>query len=372
MISNNTLTNVTSVKVIPYRHETPLFWISAYCAVSLWIVFFIFTLGLIIPFLIFFTIIAIFTHSLLITWIKGNSVKVSPEQFPDLWQHYEYCCARLGISNKPEFYIAQADGMLNALATRFFRRDYVVLLSDVVDALEEKPEAIKFYMGHELGHIQQRHLTRHWWLWPGLFYPLIGPAYSRACEYTCDRYGYACCNNLDDAKRALAVLVAGSRRWKTLNFNAFEQQALQSGGFWMSVNEYTSDYPWLCKRMAVLEDRNKVFPRRSILAFMIAMLSPRMGYGGAVIGFIYWCLMGLLILILAGAMTFAVFRDSFTDSFTEMGASFLPWNQSKTDDLESEFDPQNIDEECTENCAEKVNESDNSVDAEGKVKPSNE
>lgn len=370
MNTNNTQSNITAVKVIPYRHETPLFWIIAYCAVSLWIVFFIFTLGLIIPFLIIFAVLAIFTHSLLITWIKGNSVKVSPEQFPDLWQHYEYCCARLGITKKPEFYIAQADGMLNALATRFLRRDYVVLLSDVVDALEEKPEAIKFYMGHELGHIQQRHLTRHWWLWPGLIYPLIGPAYSRACEYTCDRYGYACCNNLDDAKRALAVLVAGSSRWKTLNINAFEQQAQESGGFWMSVNEFTSDYPWLCKRMAVLEDRSKVFPRRSVLAFMIAMLSPRMGYGGAVIGFIYWCFMGLLILILAGAMTFSAFKDNFSDSFKDMGAYFLPWNQSDNEYLDDESDDEVMDEECTENCQENATEPDNSLEPKEKSKPS--
>ena len=337
MNSNHTQPNITPVKVIPYRHENPLFWISAYFAVTIWIFLFIFTFGLIIPILIFLGIIAVFAHSLLITWIKGNSVKVTKDQFPDLWEQYEYCCARLGITNKrPELYLAQADGMLNAIATRFMRRDYVVLLSDVVDALEEKPEAIKFYMGHELGHIQQRHLTRHWWLWPGLFYPLVGPAYSRACEYTCDRYGYACCNNLEDAKRALAVVVAGSIRWKRLNFKAFEAQALESGGFWMSVNELTSDYPWLCKRMAVLEDRNKTFPRRSVWAFMIAMLSPRMGYGGAVIGFIYWCLIAFLILALAGIMTFASFKDEISDSFKEGIAYIFPWTQPEPDFLDSD------------------------------------
>ena len=61
---------------------------------------------------------------------------------------------------------SQSVGMLNALAVRFMRQDYVVLLSNIVDALKDRPEAIRFYMGHELAHIQRRHLTRHWWLAP--------------------------------------------------------------------------------------------------------------------------------------------------------------------------------------------------------------
>ncbi len=191
------------------------------------------------------------------------------------------------------------------MATRFMRRDYVVLLSAVVDALADRPQAIKFYMGHELGHIKRKHLSRHWWLWPGMIFPLFAPAYSRAREYTCDRHGFASCDNLEDAKRALAALVAGPERWQQLNLSAFEAQAKESGGFWMAVNELTADYPWLCKRMMVLENRNAVFPKRNFWAWMIAMLSPRMGYGGAIIGFLYWLIIGGVILVLVGALMFS-------------------------------------------------------------------
>jgi Zn-dependent protease with chaperone function len=293
-----------AVHVLPYRNEEPLFWISAVMAVYLWVIMIIFTLGLIIPIMLFIGLLGLFAHSLLISWIKGNAVKVTAEQFPDLHALYSQTCARLGIQKVPELYLAQADGMLNAMATRFMRRDYVVLLSDLVDALQERPQAIKFYMGHELGHVQRKHLSRHWWLWPGMIFPLFSPAYSRACEYTCDRYGMASCDNLDDAKRALAVLVAGLERWKQLNFGAFEAQAAQSGSFWMAVNELTADYPWLCKRMRVLEDRNAQFPRRSFWAWLIALVSPRMGYGGAVVGFLYWLMIGGFILFLVAALAF--------------------------------------------------------------------
>jgi Zn-dependent protease with chaperone function len=296
---------VQPVHVIPYRHEEPLFWISVYFAISLWLVMLLLSFGLIIPIMLLIGLLGLFAHSLLIAWLKGNSVKVTAQQFPDLHALYMQTCTRLGIDNRPELYLAQADGMLNAMATRFMRRDYVVLLSAVVDALEDRPQAIKFYMGHELGHIKRKHLSRHWWLWPGMLYPLISPAYSRAREYTCDRYGFASCDNLEDAKRALAVLVAGPERWKKLDLNAFEAQSQETGGFWMAVNELTADYPWLCKRMMVLENRNAVFPKRSFFAWMIALLSPRMGYGGAIIGFLYWLMLGILILVLAATLAFS-------------------------------------------------------------------
>ena len=301
---------VQTVKVLPYRHEEPLFWISVYFACTMWLVMLLLSFGLIIPIMLLVGALGMFAHSLLIAWLKGNSVRVTPEQLPDLYDLFVQSCTRLGVTKQPELYLAQSDGMLNAMATRFMRRDYVVLLSAVVQALADRPQSVKFYMGHELGHISRKHLSRHWWLWPGMIFPLLSPAYSRAREYTCDRHGFACCNNLDDAKRAMAVLGAGPECWKTLNLAAFEAQAKDSGGFWMAVNELTADYPWLCKRMMVLENRNAVFPRCSFFAWMIAALSPRMGYGGAMLGFLYWLILGGLILVLAGALLLSQYSPS--------------------------------------------------------------
>jgi Zn-dependent protease with chaperone function len=349
------LESIQQVNVIPYRHEPPLFWISVYFAVSMWLVLLLFTLGLIIPIMLFVGLLGLFAHSMLIAWLKGNSVRVTETQFPDLYALYLQSCKRLGIDKRPEFYLAQSDGMLNAMATRFMRRDYVVLLSAVVEALQDRPQAIKFYMGHELAHVKRKHLSRHWWLWPGMIFPLLSPAYSRAREYTCDRHGFACCDNLEDAKRALAVLVAGPERWKTLNLSAFEAQANESGNFWMAVNELTADYPWLCKRMMVLEDRSAAFPRRSFFAWMIAAVSPRLGYGGAIIGFLYWLLIGFLILVLAGALFWSKSDFSFSNYFA--GSTLVEIIQ-KAFDIESAED-----KEKSEN--ENENESNERLDRKG-------
>lgn len=294
----------SAVTVLPYKHEDPLFWISTYVAVSIWLALLVFTLGMVVPIVLLMALLGLFTRSLLITWVRGNALRVSPEQFPDLHQHFQYSCQRLGVQRVPELYLCQADGMLNALAVRFMRQDYVVLLSNIVDALKDRPEAIKFYMGHELAHIQRKHLTRHWWLAPAGLMPLLAPAYSRAREYTCDRHGLACCSQLEDAQRALVVLAAGTERWKQVNIGAFEAQARETGGFWMAVNELTADYPWLSKRLVRLKDRDATFPRRSWWAWAIAAVSPRLGYGGAVVGFLYLLMLGLVILALVLALAF--------------------------------------------------------------------
>lgn len=279
----------------PYRHEAPLFWILGIFSILIWLVLSLATFGLFLALFLVAGLFALFGHSLLISWLRGNAVRVDADQLPDLHAHYVACCERLRMTKRPDLYVAQADGLLNALATRFLRRYYVVLLSDIVDALEDRPQAVRFYMGHELGHVRHKHLARHWWLWPGRLLPLLSPAYSRAQEYTCDRYGAACCSDPEDARRAMAVLAAGSRLWKHTDLDRFQAQSQQTGGFWMAVNELTGHYPWLCKRMAAVADPDVRFPRRSLWAWIIAFLSPPFGYGSALLGFINTLIVGTLL-----------------------------------------------------------------------------
>jgi Tfp pilus assembly protein PilE len=215
-----------------------------------------------------------------------------------LYERLLGCCQHLGISVVPESYLMTGDGMLNAFATRFLRRYYVVLLSDVVDALDDDPEGINFYIGHELGHIDRKHIANGWWMAPAMLLPLAGNAYRRAQEYTCDQYGLACCTNSISAARALAVLAAGTKRWKLLDTESYIAQCQQTGGFWMSLNELASDYPWLCKRMAHLQDPACKLPSRHPFAWVLAFFMPRMGPGGPLVGLMmFFALIGILAAI---------------------------------------------------------------------------
>jgi len=185
----------------------------------------------------------------------------------------------------PEAYLIHGDGVFNAFATRFLGRNFIALYSDVVDALENHPEAINFYIGHELGHIHRKHLIWSPILMPGSFLPLLGSAYYRACEYTCDRYGLACCQSPIDAKYGIAALAAGSSRWQTMNIDQYVAQKKHTGGFWMSFHELIPDYPWLVKRMSVIHNLgsnvNAKHPKRHFAAWLLAAFTPRFGVGGA-------------------------------------------------------------------------------------------
>ena len=115
----------------------------------------------------------LFAHSALISYIKGNGVELSARQFPDLMQRFDACCDTLGMKERPEAYVLQGNGLLNAFATRFLGRQYVVLLSDTVDAMEEHPDGVNFYIGHELGHLRMKHITARLLRWPALWLPLV-------------------------------------------------------------------------------------------------------------------------------------------------------------------------------------------------------
>jgi len=238
-------------------------------------------IGLLIGFLFY-----LFAQSALIARIKGQGVAVSAEQLPELHAHFVACCERLSVIPKPEIYVLNGQGVLNAFATRFLGHQYVVLFSDVVDAMARHEEGIRFYIGHELGHLRLKHLQGHLLRWPVLWLPLLGAAYSRARERSCDRHGLACCSTPDIAARALAALATGSRQWQAVSLDALRAQAGRSGGFWMSFHELLSAYPWLTKRIARVLDVKGPVPRRHPLAWLLAMWVPFAGRLGAGAGFL--------------------------------------------------------------------------------------
>ena len=267
-----------------YKHEKRLFVITAVISAIVWLGVLVGTFGLLLVYLLVMYLFFLFAHSVFITYLKGTGVKITAEQYPDLHASLVASCEKVGVKKVPDAYLLRTD-FFNALATRFLGRNFIVLFTDVVDALESRPEAVNFYIGHELGHIHRKHLLWGPVLLPGAILPILGPALKRAEEYTCDRYGVACCHSTEDVQAALAAIAAGDTRWKHLNADAYIKQAEETGGFWMSFHELTGDYPWLTKRMAtalaLMENRSTPFPRRNIFAWILALFVPRFGVGGA-------------------------------------------------------------------------------------------
>ena len=225
-----------------------------------------------------------FAQSALISHIKGTGVQITEQQFPDLHRQIAACCDKLGQGEQPDAYLMQMGGAFNAFATRFFGRDFLVLYSDVVDALADNPDALNFYIGHEIGHIKRKHLVWSTVLLPASILPLVGAAYSRAREYTCDRHGLAACDNALNAEFGMAALAAGGKRWRTMSKTAYIGQAQHTDRFWMSFHELVGDYPWLVKRMGAVrslaQGQEPRQPRRHPMAVLLALFVPRLGVGG--------------------------------------------------------------------------------------------
>ncbi len=274
------------MKDLVYPRERTLGTITLVLGLLAWLVLIIGTFGFALLYLAIGYVVYLFTHSALIAHIKGNAVELSETQFPDLHAQFVACCDRLQIKQRPQAYVLNGNGALNAFATKFLGTQFVVLMSDVVDAMEQHADGVRFYIGHELGHLRMKHLTAQLFRWPVLWLPLLGAAYSRARESTCDRHGLACCDSPEGAARALAALSAGVRRWKSLDISAYLAQAAHTSGFWMSFHELLAAYPWLTKRVARVFSQDAPVPKRHGLAYALALFVPYAGRLGGGFGFL--------------------------------------------------------------------------------------
>jgi hypothetical protein len=199
-------------------------------------------------------------HLVFITHIKGNAVKLGPQQFPELHARVVELSNRAGLSPPPDAYLMQAGGSLNALATKLFRGRVIVLFTDLLDACGDDTGARDMVIGHEIGHLRSGHLNWLPLLAPGRLVPFLGAAYSRACEYTCDRWGAALCGDTAASARGLAILAAGGRHAARVNLKAFVDQRRDLDTGWLTIGRWLSTYPPLAARVAAIEPSTAPVP----------------------------------------------------------------------------------------------------------------
>jgi Zn-dependent protease with chaperone function len=207
--------------------------------------------GTIVFYLIVIVVGYFVVHGLFLGHVRGNAIRVSRRQFPELMAMADQHSRRLGLDDTPDIFVLQSGGVLNAFATRFLGRNFVVLYSDVLALATQKGEkAVSFVLGHELGHVRRKHMTRRALLYPAMMFPFLGSAYSRACEYTCDRFG----NALEPAGGVdgLLVLAAGRELYSQVNAAEYGNQRDTERGFFVRFSEILSTHPNLTKRVAAL------------------------------------------------------------------------------------------------------------------------
>jgi Zn-dependent protease with chaperone function len=99
-----------------------------------------------------------------------------------------------------------------------------------------------------------------------MIFPFLGSAYSRACEYTCDRYGNAL--EPEGGVDGLLVLAAGRDLYSQVNATEYMKQRETESGFFVQYAEIISTHPNLPKRVAALNAvrQRESVPSRSLLS----------------------------------------------------------------------------------------------------------
>nr|WP_223205012.1 M48 family metallopeptidase [Gordonia jinghuaiqii] len=190
---------------------------------------------------------------------RVNGVQMTPTQFPDGHRMVVEAAARFGLEYVPDAYVVLGNGQINAFASGHGFRRFVVVYSDLfeVGGAARSPEALRFIIGHEVGHIAAGH-TSYWRQLStiiGMNIPVLGSALSRSQEYTADNYGYYA--QPSGAPGAVGVLAAGKYMLSAVDFDQFADRATHERGFFTFLTNALSSHPVLTWRAAALRDRTR-------------------------------------------------------------------------------------------------------------------
>ncbi len=163
-----------TIKIIPHKKEVLYYRIMITISILLCIPAIIF-----IPYMLIIGVFLLFSTGLFIGYVKGNGVKVSQQQFPELYKTIDKQSKILGIKNVPKTYILESGGILNAMATKFVGFSYLILYSDLYEVmLDGRQDIVEFIIAHELCHVKRNHVIKVMYVFPSLIIPFLYQAYS--------------------------------------------------------------------------------------------------------------------------------------------------------------------------------------------------
>jgi Zn-dependent protease with chaperone function len=199
--------------------------------------------------------------------VKG--VAVSPTQLPKIHAMGAACAERLGIG-VPQIFLIQ-DPAPNAFT--FATNDVdqmIVVTSGLVQVMDD--QELQFVIGHECGHIHNRHVVYNT-LWEiltnvlaqrvfGKFLGFLGPISSlislvftvstrlvfgrwhRCAEFTCDRAGLICSQDIKAAERVNAKLhMGGMDKLEGFNSDEYQKQLQTYSKSWLRLRELLETHP---------------------------------------------------------------------------------------------------------------------------------
>lgn len=275
----------SSLKSLVNRKETIYFILLLLASIPMYIMLFVSIVGIFV--LGILVLIPIIAHLIYTAHIRTNGVRITENQFPEIFERTKEIAKEMGFYLLPDIYVMESGGFLNAFATRFFGRNMIVLYADLFEMKETDPKVVDFVIAHELAHIKRNHIIKNSLILPGNWIPFLGSAYSRACEYTCDRMANHYINDFEASTRALTMLAVGRKYYNTIDVQEYMHQSSREKGFFIWLSERLMSHPTLPKRISALFhfnniENNIVFktPKR---VMAVGILAVSLAIGGVVI-----------------------------------------------------------------------------------------
>lgn len=242
------MTKELSLQNLIHKDEKRYFSVALIVSIIIYVSLLFYLEGLGV--LLLLTAISLFSNGLMIARIRTNGVRLSANQFPELYNKVVELCNSMEIQSIPEVYVIESGGILNAFAAKSFRKNIVILYSDIFDLINtENNDELSFIIAHELAHIKRRHVAKHLFILPAMWIPSLGNAYLRACEYTSDRIAAYYINNSEASMNALTILAIGKTLFNKVNRDEYLLQHSKNKGLLNKLAEKSSTHPSLPKRI---------------------------------------------------------------------------------------------------------------------------
>jgi len=181
--------------------------------------------------------------------IRGTAVQLSPHQYPELYRTAQDFAEQLGLRRRPDIFLANGNGALNAFAAQATGHDYIVLSNELFANLyENNRHGLRFILGHEMGHIRLHHVAL--WYQIAVAYseriPLLGPALSRLREYSSDGCGAYLSPN---GSTGLVLLASGRYTERDVDVDELLRQGKALRGFWVGLAQLPRSHPFTVRRL---------------------------------------------------------------------------------------------------------------------------
>ncbi len=206
-----------------------------------------------------FPILAWWVRATMYARMRATAVRMSPTQFPEGYRMVVEAAQQFGMRRVPDAYVQLGNGVVNAFASGHGFRRFVVIHSDMfeIGGRTRDPAALRFVIGHEVGHLAAGHVSYFRLVFTNVLslIPILGPALSRAQEFTADNFGYA--HAPAGAPGVMGVLAGGKYLNAEVNVNELADRAASDPSFFVHWVNWSSSHPVTTWRAHALRDRSR-------------------------------------------------------------------------------------------------------------------